>query len=573
MLNEKAKEDARKFALKNAMDYGKANLGAVLSKVLASNPELKKEIKEVSAMIGKIVDDVNSMRRSDLEDEFEKHAEEFKEKEKIKEEKNAKPRMELEGAVTGHFNTRFAPEPNGYAHIGSAKATWLAREFADIYKGTVALYFDDTNPEKEKQEYVDELKRDFEWLGVRFDREYYSSDHVEKMYEYAEKLIKEGNAYACTCERERMKELRFAGKECEHRQNEKAKNMHLWMRMLSGEFKDNEMVLRLKLDMAALNTTMRDPVIFRIIDHAHYRQGTKYKVWPTYDMNTPVVDSLEGITDVLRDKNWEMRDELYNRLLDLLGLRKPKIRSMSRIEISGNLTSKRKTNALIQEGKLSGYDDPRLITISGLRRRGIQPQAIRNFVLKFGMSKSKQEVKMEMLLAENRIVIDGIARRLFMVQEPVELKVSGIPKEYGKVKLRLHPSNDLGQRECKVSDTFLISGSDAETLDEGDVFRLKDLFNVKVEKMDKHITAKFDGNEAVDAPKFQWVNAKDSIKCKIIRIDDLLVNDEFNPESMTASEGYAEEYVKELKQNEIVQFERIGFFKLDDFNHMTFIAL
>jgi glutamyl-tRNA synthetase len=325
--------------------------------------------------------------------------------------------------------------------------------------------------------------------------------------------------------------------------------------------------------MASLNTTMRDPVIFRIIAHTHYRQGDKYKVWPTYDINTPVVDSLEGITDVLRDKNWEMRDELYNKVLSLIGLRKPAIRSIARVGIVGNLTSKRKTNALIEEGKISGYDDPRLITISGLRRRGIQPQAIKNFVMRFGMSKSKQEVKMEMLLAENRMVIDDIARRMFMVQDPVELKVSGIPREYGKVKLKLHPSKDLGYRECDVSDRFLISGSDAETLDEGDVFRLKDLFNVRVEKVGERISAKFDGNESIDASKFQWVNAGKAVKCKIVHIDDLLVNEEFNPESMTVSEGYAEAYVDNLKQNEIIQFERVGFFKLDDFKEKSFIAL
>jgi glutamyl-tRNA synthetase len=378
VLNKETREIARKFALKNALDYGKADAGAVLNKVLASDQKLRENIKEVAALVKEVVDEVNKTSKDKITKEFELHAKAFETMEIEKRENRAKPKMELEGAMVEKFATRFPPEPNGYLQLGHAKIVWLEREFADAYKGTVALYFDDTNPEKEKQEYVDEIKRDLEWLGLRFEREYYASDHLEKIYAYAEKLVGQGNAYVCTCESEKIKKMRFEGRECEHRGQTEAENAKKIKGMLGGEFKDGEAALRIKLDMKAENTTMRDPVILRIIRHEHYRQGKKYIVWPTYDFNTPIVDSIEGITDAIRSKEYELRNELDLKILGFLGLRKPTIRSIARLEIKDNITSKRKTNALIEKGKLWGYDDPRLITIAGLRRRGVQPQLRRD---------------------------------------------------------------------------------------------------------------------------------------------------------------------------------------------------
>lgn len=574
MLAKKISDEARKFALKNALDYGKADPGAVLNRVLASEPRLRESIKELSLLVKQVVNEVNGMSKSEIAKEFESHSKEFEDREKKKQEKSSKPKMELEGAVVGKFATRFPPEPNGYLQLGHAKIAWLEREFADMYRGSVALYFDDTNPEKEKQEYVDEIKKDLEWLGIRFEREYYASDHIEKMYACAEKLVDQGNAYVCTCDSEKIKTMRFEGRECEHRKQSTAENSKLMKKMLSGEFDDGEAALRMRLEMKAENTTMRDPVILRIIKHEHYRQGKKYVVWPTYDFNTPIVDSIEGITDAIRSKEYELRDELDLKILGFLGLRKPTIRSIARLEIKDNITSKRKTNALIEQGKLSGYDDPRLITIAGLRRRGVQPQAIKEFVLRFGMSKTNSFVSIDMLLAENRKVIDDIAKRLFAVREPVEVEISGMPQDYKKAELNLHPKNDLGKRECPVSSKLLICGSDARALRAGARFRLKDLFNVEVVKAGaKAMETKFIGNENIDAPKFQWVDAKRNVKCKMLLIGPLLVDDEFNEKSLVASEAYAEEYVGRLQKDEIVQFERDGFFKLDDVKQKAFIAL
>ncbi|MGA3020934.1 MAG: glutamate--tRNA ligase family protein, partial [Candidatus Micrarchaeales archaeon] len=225
MQKEELNKEIRKFALKNALDYGKANTGSVLSKILAIDPALKSDIKKISELVRKTVEEINKMKKSGIETEFSAYSQEFEKREKEKEERTAKPKMELEGAVMGDFATRVPPEPGGYIQIGNAKQAILAAEFAKIYNGKVFLYFDDTNPENCKQEYVDAIKEDYEWLGIRFDREYYASDHIEKIYDLIRKLINKGKAYVCNCDLEKMKKLRFEGEECEHRKNSINQNM------------------------------------------------------------------------------------------------------------------------------------------------------------------------------------------------------------------------------------------------------------------------------------------------------------------------------------------------------------
>ncbi len=574
MLSNKIKEEARKFALKNAADYGKADEKAVLGRLLAANPRLRSDIRSLSELAKQAVQEVNKMSKADVDKEFGRHAEEFAEREKKKAAETAEPKMELEGAVSGSFATRFPPGPNGYMHIGHSKAVFLEREFANIYRGRLFLYFDDTNPEKDRQEYVDAFHNDLEWLGIKFDEEYYASDHIEQMYEYTRKLISLGKAYACACGREDIKEKRFKGVECKHRSQNRKENGGEFKKMLAGDYKEGEAIIRFLGDMKAENTALRDPTLLRIKRETHYRQGTKYIVWPTYDLNTAIVDSLHGVTDVIRSKEFELRDELGRRILEALDLKVPRIHSMSRLAVKDNVTHKRELRKLIDEGLLWGWDDPRLVTIAGLRRRGIQPEAIRRFALRSGMSKMDGALNIDMLLAENRNVIDDISRRLFLVQEPAELKITGMPRKFKSVKLNLHPSKSLGQRESCVSDKLLISGSDAKTLKRGSKFRLKDLFNVKIEKIGaKEIAAKFIGNESIDAQKFQWVDSERNVRCKLIRVGPLLRGGAFNKESITESAAYAEEYVNKLQREEIVQFERVGFFKLDSVKEKTFISI
>ncbi|MDE1846395.1 MAG: glutamate--tRNA ligase, partial [Candidatus Micrarchaeota archaeon] len=535
-------EAIRKHAVKNALDYGKANEKTVLGRILSEFPETKKQMADLSKQINETVSKVNSLPKAELEKEFEPYKNEFEAADAIKA-KESVPKFVLDGAVEGKFAARFSPEPNGYPHIGHAKIAFMEREFTNIYKGNLALYFDDTNPEAEKQEYVDAIRSDMQWLGIKFDREYYSSDHIPQVYSNAEKLISQGNAYACSCPAELMSENREKGIECEHRANSPSANLELWKKMLAKEFGENKIAIRLKGEMNSLNTVMRDPVLLRIKMHPHYRQGTKYVVWPTYDFNTPIVDSIEGITDAMRSKEYELRDELYTKILDLLGLRKPRIHSIARLEIKDGLTSKRKVKELIDQGLLMGYSDPRLVTISALRRRGIVPEAIRKFVLRFGMSKTNSEIDISMLLDENRKIVDKSSKRLFFVESPVRITIEGAATQEVKLKLL---ENSAEFREYKVGNVLYISGKDAKLLKVGDKIRFKDLFIVEVLNSQGDITCKFIGGDQKTDRTVQWVSEGNYIDAKLQIPGKLLVDGEFNKESLQSVSGFIESYAAKL---------------------------
>jgi glutamyl-tRNA synthetase len=572
MISQGAEEEIRKAALKNAMDYGKARDSTVVNSVLSKFPELKSSLKELSLAVKTEVERVNGLGKGEIESEASAYKKEFEQKEKEKAMRTAKPRLELEGAVKGAFVTRFPPEPNGYMSIGHAKVSLMERQLADIYSGKIGLYFDDTNPEKEKQEFVDAFKKDLKWIGIDFDDEYYASDNIETLYKYASILIENNNAYVCFCAPEKVKENRSAGTDCEHKSQSPEKNMGLWQDLLNKKL-DNG-ILRLKGDIKNLNTAMRDPTLFRIKTEPHYRQGTKYSVWPTYDFNTSIMDSIKGVTDAIRSKEYELRDELYYTILDMLQLRKPRIHSVARLEIENNVTSKRKLNELMKQGLLSGYDDPRLITIAGLRKRGILPEAIREFVTRFGLSKTDSKVSIDMLLAENRKLIDGMAIRLFFIAKPARLEVNGIPEDKREGKIKMHPTEDLGYRKYKLTDVFFINTYDAINLNKGDLVRLKDAFDIKIEKIEgDSIEAAYTEDGGKEAPKLQWVNEGNYINAKILVIGNLLNGEIFNKNSLETVEGYAEAQAKELKEGDYVQFERIGFFKFDSKDETSFISV
>ncbi|MEM0150046.1 MAG: glutamate--tRNA ligase family protein, partial [Candidatus Micrarchaeaceae archaeon] len=316
-LSESIRETIMKYAVKNAVDYGKASVSSVLGKALSKMQGSEKaDIKSIKEEVTKIVDQVNAMTPAELNAAYAGYGNEFKIEEKAKEKLTSKPSMILKGAVHGAFATRYAPEPNGFMHIGNAKAAILAEEFSKIYEGKIFLYFDDTNPEKEKQQFVDAMKVDTSWLGINFAGEYYASDSIEEVYKYAELAVRNGAAYVCTCTPEQIKENRFAMRECQHRSQSADENIALFKKMLNNEYEEGGAVLRFKGDMHSQNTAMRDPTIMRIKKSKHYRQGSKYVVWPTYDFNTPIQDSIHGITDAIRSKEYELRNELYYSVLD-----------------------------------------------------------------------------------------------------------------------------------------------------------------------------------------------------------------------------------------------------------------
>jgi glutamyl-tRNA synthetase len=543
-----------KHVLKNAFEYGQASAGAVVGKVIAEHPDCKKDMKETMKAISAEIARVSKLDKDAIGKEMSGF--EYAEK---KEEKKV---ITIPGAEMGKVVVRFPPEPNGWPHIGHAKAFCLSWSIAKNYGGKVILRWDDTNPEAEKAEFLDAIRSGIKWLGLDYDEEKYCSDSIPEMYTLCEKLICQGDAYSCHCLQEDMSKGREVQKRCQCASRDAAVHLQEWKKMLDGTTREGGAIIRLKGDMASQNTVMRDPTLFRILTAPHYRQGTKFRVWPTYDFQGAVMDSLLGITAPIRSKEYELRDELYVYLLEKLGLRVPQMISISRLSIKNAPVSKRLLRPLVESGKLWGWDDPRLPTLAGLNRRGILPQAIREFVLAFGISKVESEPDWEALLAENRKLLDPISPHYFFVPEPVELKVHGL--EHQEIELKLHPKKDMGMRAVGVSSTLFIPKADVATFKIGDIFRLKDLCNVQIDSVepDGRIVGRHVPDSAVPK-KIQWVGA-DKLPCTVLIPGDLLDgNGEFNTDSLKKAEGLCEGACVNIKQGDIVQFERFGFCRLD----------
>lgn len=553
-------EIIRKHALKNRKQYGTTNPKSIIGKVIADFPDAKKDMGKTMGEAEKICEEVNALDENSLDGELSKYT--FEEK------KHEDKGLELPNAEEGKVVTRFPPEPSGYPHIGHAKAIFLNREAADKYKGRMLLRFDDTNPEKEKPEYVDAIKEGFEWLGVKWDgEETYASDYMEELYGYARKMIEGEKAYVCDCPSAEVKKGRETGEACACRALGKEENLKRWEGMLNSKYSAGEAILRYKGDLNSENTAMRDPALFRIILFAHYRQGERYRIWPSYDFAAPILDSVEGVTHAMRTKEYELRNPLYFAILADLGLRKPELVEYARLAIKNAPISKRYITPLVKEGKVSGWDDPRLPTLRGLRRRGILPEAIRNFVLSFGISKVESEPGWEKLLNENRKLLDPAANHYFFVPGPVMVIVKGAPAR--TVELRLHPKKE-GVRKYAVKDKFYVPSKEVEGMREGDVFRLKDLYSVRISaRTGDAISAEYSREEVGKEKKLQWVC--EPLGCEVLKPGDLLRGSEYNPESLASEKGYCEKAVLELEKGTVVQFERYGFCRLDSREPLRFI--
>jgi len=560
MSTEKIKQTARKYALQNAAQFdGKANVKAVIGKVIAVLQKEGFSPKDIIPVVNLVVAEVNALSLDKQISELEVLAPELLQKEK-KERDFTLP--ELPNAVKGKVVTRFPPEPNGYLHIGHAKAVIVDQEYAKMYDGKFILRFDDTNPENAQLEFYDAQKEDLKWLGIEWDEEYNTSDHLEKHYKFAEQLIKQGDAYICKCSPEKVKEGRFKGQECEHRSTSSKENIDTWKEMLSSSMEGA--ILRLKGDMKSANTAMRDPAMFRDIDTPHPIHGDKYHVWPTYDFAGAVEDSISGVTHPFRTKEYELRDECYFHLLELLKLRKPHLMEFARLSIEGMPVSKRKIKPLIEQGLVSGYDDIRLPTLRGLKKRGILPEAIKQFVLSQGTSKVESTASFGIVESFNRKILDPTTKRYFFVKNPMKLIVENAPTK--EKKISLHPTENLGTRTIKTGKTFFVPKVDMEKIKVGEVFRLKDLFNVKIKEKNKEVFAEYVGDELIpDTAKIQWTTDS-HVKMKVFVPQLLFDGEEFNPKSLEEVDGFAEEAVSNLKTGEIVQFERFGFVRIENKN-------
>jgi glutamyl-tRNA synthetase len=547
-----------KAALLNATRHnGKAEVGAVIGRVLAEVPGLRSKASLVSKESVSVVRRINSITLAEQEEALRKKFPGLVEREEKEGRVGLPP---LPNAVKGKTAFRIPPEPSGFMTIGHAMAFTINYLYKEQYAGLLWLRFEDTNPRKVNPRYYESFRRGIAWLGIRCDREKNVSDDIELIYEKGRQLLEMGDAYVCSCDEAKVKRLRFEGVPCEHRENPIEVNLRLWNEMVSKKHKEGSYVVRFKGDMKSLNYSLRDTNLFRIIDSPHPLTGTRYTLWPTYDIANAVEDEICGITHILRSS--EFRNELQQLIRDVLKFRHLEVIQFSRFNFKGAPVSKRLLRPLVEKKVVSGWDDPRMPTVEGLRRRGVIPQTIREFTQQVGYTKTEHEYDWSMLLSLNRKLLDPVSKRIFFVPDPVPLTVEGAPKR--RVTIPFHPQSDMGSRTVDTAGEYFVAAGDLKSLEKGSVFRLMDLYNVNLVSGAPNPSGKYAGDEVVgNLRKFQWVTPA-SVKIRVTVPDVLFLDgDVYNKDSLKEVSGFAEESVSSLEVGDIVQFPRFGFARLD----------
>jgi glutamyl-tRNA synthetase len=533
------------YTLENAAKHnGKANEKKVMQKIMATHAELRKHAKDVGKLVEDTVTEINKQSLEEQVEQLETIAPELLESKGKTKRTHELP--ELENAVKGKVVTRYAPEPNGEMHLGHAYTAFFAYSYAEKYNGTFVLRFEDTNPKQAKVKFMDAHKADLDWLGLPPTKEVIVSNDMPIFYEKAVELIENNHAYTCTCSVEKTRDLRAQMKLCSHAKQTPKETMKDWNKMVAGDYNEGEIVLRLRGDMKSQNAVMRDPVILTIRKDEHCIQKRKYNVWPLYDFANAIEDNICGITHVGRSAEFDSRIELQNKIRELLHLLPhPIIFHYSRFNVVGSPASKRKIIPLVEEGKVEGWDDIRLVTIKGFQKRGIVPETIKQIAKEVGMTTQPTNIDWSLISATNRKIIDPITNRYFFVENPVVLFVENAPSSR-KCKLPLHPDDPKrGYREVIAQNLFLITNDDYTKINVKDEFRLKDLYNVKMKKKD--------------------IKLADLIKIDSKIDDKTLLNflKKFKTCCLAEYSGIGEKAVKSLKVDDIVQFERFGFIRAD----------
>jgi len=513
------------------------------------------------------------------------------------------------------IHTRFPPEPNGYLHIGSAKAIRINTQVAKKYNGLFNLRYDDTNPVKEDDEYVRSIYEDLKWLGCEPNGGiFYGSDYFEKCYEFAVQLIKEGKAYVCDLSAEEMREYRGSltvpGKNSPYRDRSVEENLELFERMKNGEFEDGTHTLRAKIDMSSPNMNMRDPAIYRIVHTSHHRQGNKWCIYPLYDYAHPIQDALEGITHSLCSLEFENHRPLYDWVVENIGFDpKPKQREFARLNVTHTVMSKRYLRQLVETGLVDGWDDPRMPTLCGLRRRGYTPAAIFDFVDRAGVAKAYSVVDIELLEHCIREELNATAPRRIAVMKPVKLIVDNYPEDKVEFfEVSNNPQNpEAGTRKIPFTKNIVIDADDFAAVPPPKFFRLKPegevrlmgAYIVKCGEIEYnadgtvntiHVTADLESGNGnpVDGRKIKgtihWLSAKFAEEATLMLYDKLFTienvndipegktyNDYLNPESAIKLEGcMIEPALAEAEAGDRFQFVRNGYYVKDTKNEGTF---
>ncbi|MFH1134185.1 MAG: glutamate--tRNA ligase [Nanoarchaeota archaeon] len=540
------------FALQNALRYeGKANPGAIVGRVIADLKAAKEDLPKIAKEVQDVVKKVNAMTKDEQHALLEKIAPEFLEKKEKKHDLFAFLDIKDEQKIV----TAFPPEPSKYPHIGHAKAVLLNYELAKRYDGKFIIRFEDTNPELALKEYYDIHLENYAWLGVKADKVTYASDNMAQFYDKIRKLLKDGNAYVCSCAQEQIKAGRESMEPCGCREKPAKEALALFKDMEKAA--EGSFVIRAKIDLGHKNSTMRDPTLMRIIDKPHARTGTKYRMWPTYDFENAVMDGSQGITHRLRSKEFEMRSELQHHLQRILGLPETFTYEFARFNLEGVESSGRIIREMIAKEELWGWDDPSLTTLVALRRRGFQPEAIKSFVLATGISKNEATLTWDDLIVHNRRLLDGSAERYSFVSDPVALTIDGAPELHPE--LQLHPSGDKGTRQFTTGSDFLITQQDAAMLKEGKLYRLMGCLNFeKHGKTFAFASQKLEDYKGKGEAMIHWLPKEGNITAQVLMPDHTVVK------------GLAEPAVAKLSKDQVVQFERFGFCRLDNPKTMTF---
>ena len=565
-VSEKDRSSIEKYALQNAIVHkGRAEVGAVVSKVLGETPALRTQGKEVARVAGEVVKAVNALSQEAQERLLkEKYPEAAGGPEK-KEDEGRVGLPPLEGATRGAIVVRLPPEPSGYMHIGHAMAGIINSVYREDYDGKLWLRFEDTNPRKVQKRYYESFRKGYSWLGIRWDYEKNVSSDLDVLYGHIQDLLEGGDAYACSCPLETVKKLRFAGTVCEHRERTVEQNRVVWDEMLSRKHREGSYVIRLKGDMGSLDYSLRDPNIARIIDYPHPLTGDKYCVWPTYDFEVVVEDHICGVTHILRSSEFHVGlQELIREMLKFPPIR---VKQFSRFNFKGTPVAKRMLRPLVEDKLVGGWDDPRMPTIEGVIRRGILPETIRRFTIEVGYTQSEHTFDWSLLFAVNRKILDPLTKRIYFVPDPVKLRVEDGPQK--TVTIPFHPLEKLGDRTVRTSGRFFIPSGDLKKMSEGNVFRLMELYNVKLvskpSQEGDEAVAHYEGDELIqDTRKLQWVTQQDSQGVEVLEPSELYNEDEtFNKESLRTRLGVAEGVFSQLNVGDIVQFPRYGFVRVD----------
>lgn len=502
-----------------------------------------------------------------------------------------------------HIVTRFPPEPNGYLHIGHAKSIILNFELADEFKGKTHLRFDDTNPAKEDTEYVESIKEDVQWLGYEWDNLFFASDYFEEMYKRAVLLINKGKAFVCDLSAEEIRKMRGtlteAGQASPSRDRSVAENLELFERMRQGEFKDGEKVLRAKIDMASPNINLRDPVLYRIAHATHHNTGDTWCLYPMYDFAHPLEDAIEGVTHSICTLEFEDHRPLYDWVIRECEMENvPHQYEFARLNITNTVMSKRKLKQLVDEKVVDGWDDPRMPTISGLRRRGYTPEAIRSFAREIGVAKADSVVDSKMLDHFIREDLKLKAPRTMAVLEPLKLIITNYPQ--GQVEMleaEINPENpEMGTRQIPFSREIYIEQEDFmenppakyHRLYPGNEVRLKNAYFVQCNEVVKDESGKvielhctydpetksgsgFTGRKVKGT--IHWVEASQAVPAEFRLYEPLILDeneddgssflDHINPKSLEIVCGYVETTIKAAKPQDKFQFFRHGYFNVD----------